>query len=260
MKRIVIITAVLMAITLTLTSCIYSPTLSGIDTPADTTLPPVLSGSQAVDSTNNEPTSDSTSTADTTNNAVSVEIPDAFDQEKVLSQLQVNTYKMSNDFWHYAFIEITNNSEYDLEISANLKYRNADGNLIGADSCSENAIQSGSTVLFYTMPDEDFATIEYELSASEEDWYECVLNDLSYESVTASEKEIVTITNNGTKPAEFVECSMLFFMGDQVVGFDWTYFTDDDSEIKPGRSITKELNCYEDYDSYMIYFTGRRNK
>ena len=51
---------------------------------------------------------------------------------------------------------------------------------------------------------------------------------------------------------------MLFFSGDKVVGFDSTYFVDDDSELKPGKTITKELHCYEEYDSVKIYFTGRR--
>lgn len=194
------------------------------------------------------------------NNSASVKPSNAFDESKVLSQLQVTTYTMDTLFSHYAFVEVTNNSEYDLKISVDLKYYNAAGNLVGADSRSENAIQSGTSVLFYTMPDEDFASIEYELSASEEDFYECVVNNLSYTSVTASNKEIVTITNNGTKPAKFVECYMLFFNGNQVVGFDHNYFTDEDSEIKPGQSITKELDCYESYDSYIIYFTGRANK
>jgi hypothetical protein len=48
-------------------------------------------------------------------------------------------------------------------------------------------------------------------------------------------------------------------MDGKVVGFDSRYFTDDDNELKPGKTITEELDCFEPYDSYLIYFTGRRH-
>lgn len=199
------------------------------------------------------------SVATTSKTPVSIQIPGAFDEEKALSQLQVNTYKRTSKPWYYAFVEIINNSEYDLEISVDLKYYDASGALIGADHRSENAVQSGTSVLIYTMPDEDFEKIEYEVSVSEEDYYDCVVKDLSFESVSAKNKEIVTIKNNGNKVADFVECSILFFKGDEVVGFDQNYFTDDDSELKPGKSKTVEMDCYEEYDSYKYYLTGRHS-
>lgn len=181
-----------------------------------------------------------------------------FDEESVKKQLKVNTYSYSNDFWNYGFIEITNNSKYDLDISADVKFYDASGALIGAESDSEEAFQQGTSILFAFSPDEEFETIEYELSVKEVEYYECVVKDLSYESVTAKEKEIVTVTNNGTEAAEFVEGAMLFFNGDEVVDYDCTYFTDDDSELKAGKSITEEMDCYEKYDSYKFYLTGRR--
>jgi len=41
-----------------------------------------------------------------------------------------------------------------------------------------------------------------------------------------------------------------------VVSHDLTYFLDDDSELKSGKSIAKELDCYEDYNSFMVILTG----
>ena len=76
--------------------------------------------------------------------------------------------------------------------------------------------------------------------------------------VSVKKKEIVSVTNNGTEAAEFVEGYALFFEGDTLVDFEDAYFTDDDSEIKPGKTITKELECSKNYDSVKIYFTGRR--
>ena len=180
-----------------------------------------------------------------------------FDEATVLSQLEVTEYSYKN-IWRYAFLVIKNNSEFNIEVSVAVKFYDKDGELVGAKDKSEVAFERGSEIVMYFMLDEAYDKIEYELSASKEDWYECVVSDLTYESTTAKKKEIVSVTNNGTEAAEFVEGYALFFKGDKVVGFSHTYFTDDDSELKPGKTITKELDCYEKYDSVKFFFTGRR--
>ena len=181
-----------------------------------------------------------------------------FNAETVLSQLSVTEYLYSSRFAEYAFLTVKNNSNFNLDISVAIKFYNAAGDLVGASNSSESAFEKGTEILFYFMPDEAFAKMEYEFTVSEEDWYDCVVSDLVYETTSAKNKEIVSVTNNGTKAADFVEGSILFFNGDKVVGFDWTYFTDDDSELKPGKTITEEMNCYEEYDAVKLFFTGRR--
>ena len=71
---------------------------------------------------------------------------------------------------------------------------------------------------------------------------------MKYETVRATEKEILSVTNKGNIPAEFVEVYALFFKNGKLVDYDWTYMTDDDSEIKPNKTITEEIDCYEEYD------------
>lgn len=182
-----------------------------------------------------------------------------FNEAEVISQLDVTEYSFSNEFWNYHFLVIKNNSDYTLEISAATKYYDASGNLVGAKDDDECAVGSGSEICLYFMPDEKYATSEYELSVQEDKWYESVVGDLTYESVPAKEKEIVSVTNNGYEPAEFVEVYALFFNGDEPVYFNTEYFTDDDSELKPGKTITEELDCYEDYTSVRFFLTGRRD-
>ena len=108
------------------------------------------------------------------------------------------------------------------------------------------------------MPDEAFVTMEYELEVSEEEWYDCVQSDLSYEATEAKDKIILSVTNDGDEAAKFVEVSVLFLNGENVVGFSKNYITDDDSELKPGKTIMQEMDCYEDFDSYQVFFSGRR--
>lgn len=185
-------------------------------------------------------------------------VKERFNSDTVLTQLDVTEYSYGNDWWNYAFLVIKNNSEYDLEISADVRFYNEAGELVGAKSSSENAFEGGTETLLYFMPDEAFERMEYELTVSEEKWYDGVVSDLSYEMSPAKDKEIVSVTNNGDGDAEFVKGYMLFFSGDSVVGFDSAYFVDDDSELKAGKTISEELDCHEEYDSVKLYLTGRK--
>ena len=87
-----------------------------------------------------------------------------------------------------------------------------------------------------------------------------MIGDLNVEYTTNEKNAIVTITNKGSKPAEFVEAYALFFDADgNVMRSDTTYFSDDDFELKPGASITKQMNAYGTFSSVKIYVSGRRD-
>ena len=78
----------------------------------------------------------------------------------------------------------------------------------------------------------------------------------------AAEKLIIMCTNNGNLPAEFVEGIVLFLSGNKCIDYETSYFTDNDFELKPGNTLAKQFNYYGDtsYDSYKVFFTGRRDK
>ena len=183
----------------------------------------------------------------------------SFDEETVISELEVTKYQYTSSIkTPWVFLVVKNNSEFDLNITIDIKTYDDKGNLIGAKSSSIGAFENNTETILSFMLDEEPNSIKYEISVKEEDWYDCVVSNLSYESSAAQKKEIVSVTNNGEDAAEFVEGTMLFFNGEELVGFDRRYFSDDDYELKPGKAITKELSCYDKYDSYKIYFTGRR--
>ena len=180
-----------------------------------------------------------------------------FDADLVASQLEVTEYFCDGKWYDYTFLAIKNNSDFNLSISVAVKFFNGNGELIGAETRDQEAFESGTDTLLMFSPDEKYATLEYEVSVSEEDLYECVVSKLSYESTTAKNKEIVSVTNNGSIPAEFVECYVLFFKDGKVVDYDKTYFTDGDYELKPGKTITNELDCSQKYDNVLFFLTGR---
>jgi len=162
------------------------------------------------------------------------------------------------DYSTFAFLVLKNNSEFTLKVSANIDFFDENGSIIGTDSDTQYAFEPGSETIMVFMPDEKIAKMEYELDVEEEDRYEGVVSDLSYEVFEAKNKVILAVTNNGEKAAKFVEGHALFFKGETPVGYDYHYFTDDDSELKPRKTIKQEMLCYEDFDSVKIYLTGRR--
>lgn len=180
-----------------------------------------------------------------------------FEESTVISQLKVTEYTYSSKYSEYAFLTIKNNSDFNLDISVSVKFYNGE-ELVGAKSASQEAFDRGNEIVLYFMLDEKYTGMEYEISASEEELYECVVSDLSYEATAAKNKEIVSVTNNGEYAAEFVECHALFFKSGEVVWHDSTYFVDNDNELKAGKTATKELTCYEEYDDVKFFFTGRR--
>lgn len=183
-----------------------------------------------------------------------------FGDGSVTKDLTVEEYHLKNDWSRYAIFVIENHSDKNLEINAEIKFYNKNGELVGAKSREEAAVEKKTKTIIYCDVDEEYESVKYELTTTEERYYECVTAKLSYETVSAKEKEVVSVTNNGSLAAEYVEGFALFFKDGKIVDFDSTYFTDNDSEIKPGKTITRELDCYEVYDSVKIYFTGRGHK
>ena len=185
----------------------------------------------------------------------------SFGDGSVTKDLTVEEYHLRDDWGsRYAFFVIENHSDKNLEINAEIKFYNKNGELVGAKSIGEDAVEKKTKTIIYCSVDEEYESVTYELTTTEEKYYDCVTAKLSYETVSAKDKEVVSVTNNGDIAAEYVEGFALFFKDGKIVDFDSTYFVDNDSEIKPGKTITRELDCYEVYDAVRIYFTGRGHK
>lgn len=158
------------------------------------------------------------------------------------------------------FLIVKNNSTDTISVNINATAKDAEGNLIGATSESEEAIPSGYEVCieFYFSDAKNAASFEYTLDAKKDKYYEAVIQDLAYEESRTDKKVIISCTNNGKDAAEFVEATALFFLNGELVRSNSTYIVDDDSEIKPGATIVKEMNSFGEYDDVIIYFSGRK--
>lgn len=183
--------------------------------------------------------------------------------EELSEYVDVKEYSMENSMGDtYFLLVVKNNSDKTISLDVNATAKDSEGKTVGAASSSEQAIGSGHEVCLmnYFESVKSDSTFEYTMSVKEDDYYESVLGDLTHEDSDTGEKVIVTCTNNGDKVAEFVEGTVLFFLGDKLVGYETNYLTDDDSELKPGASIAKEFEFYgeEGYDRFEVYLKGRR--
>lgn len=200
---------------------------------------------------------DNSSTASDTSSANTQNSGD-FNEKAVLDKLKVTEYSYKSGSHPWVFLVVENTSDFTLDIRAALKTYDSSNNMLAAKDYSEDAIGQGTKTIFSFCLDEDYAKTEYELTPALDTSYESVVQDLTYTSTAAKNKEVLSVTNNSDSAAEFVEAYVLFFKGNTLVDHTTCYFTDDDYELKAGATITKEMDCYEEYDSFQVYFTGRR--
>lgn len=158
------------------------------------------------------------------------------------------------------FVVVTNNGKTPIEVSGNGTAMDASGKVIGADDLSIDVIGPGETSIGYYYFDgvTGINTVDYNLSYKPSRYFYPVLGNLSVVQNLNDQNLTVTITNNGKTAAQFVEAYALFFDSNgKVIRYDSTYITDMDSEIKPGATLSKQLDCYSGYDHVELYLTGR---
>ena len=171
----------------------------------------------------------------------------------------VKEYTMSNSWYTYHFMVIRNNSKATVELSTSTMAYSKDGKVLGLSEKSEEAIGSGCEVLIYETFDKnsEIHSFSTEFDVSKENYYLSVIQDLSYEEIAIDDGAIFKVTNNGEKSAEFVQGYALFIKDGIVVDYESAYFTDNDSEIKPGKSVSKQLDTNEEFDTIEFYLSGR---
>jgi len=157
------------------------------------------------------------------------------------------------------YLVITNNSDYAVEVNGTATALDVNGTTIGADDSELHVIGPKETSIFnfYFSDVKDVDKVDCKLSYRASN-YTNIINDLAKDYSVSQKNVIVNVTNNGSKTGEFVEATVLFFDGNNnLVNTDTTYITDEDSEIKPGATITKQATSYDDFDHVEVYLEGR---
>ena len=188
---------------------------------------------------------------------ITVKERDYSDKVKILSE-----YTLPDGIGWYTrhFMVVKNTSDVTVDISTSSIAYASDGAMVAADEASEFAIGAGCTTIIYEAfeTSTEISYYKTEIKAKESKYYKSVIQDLSYTKNDIEDGAIFQVKNNGNYAAKFVEGYALFFLNGKLVGYDDAYFTDDESEIKPGATITKQFTSYENFDKVEFYLTGRR--
>ncbi len=186
---------------------------------------------------------------------------DVPDEEKI-EVLADYTLPDSIGWYTRHFFIIQNNSKETLDISVSSLAYSEDGQIIAADDSSVDAVGAGCISIIYNAfeTDEPIAYYEDTWSSKASSIYSSVIQNLSYTQNDISNGAVFQVTNDGDITAQFVEGYVLFLKDGELVAYDSTFFTDDDYEIKPGATISKQVTSNKDFDSIELYLTGRHSK
>lgn len=158
------------------------------------------------------------------------------------------------------FLVVTNNSNATVAIGANGIAKDASGNMIGADDLEIDVLGPGEQSIDYFYFDHvsGVASVDYDINYSTSSYYEPVLSDLDLQYTINNQNVVVSVTNNGDKTAKYVKAYALFFdASGNLVDGDYGYVTDNDSEIKPGKTIVEQIDTNTGFDTVKVFLTGR---
>lgn len=177
--------------------------------------------------------------------------PGDFDEEAVVSCLSVEEYRYQADGKYYSVLLVENSSDYDLTITADVRFYSAGNKLFSAEERNAQCIGSNEKTVFWFSQTEEFARIEYDLSAEKSNQNSAV-SDLTWESLKGNKKEIVTVTNIGEKTVADPSCTMLFWNNGSLVHIEEVNFR----TLQPGKSATMDVSCDKVYDVFEIYWSS----
>ena len=158
------------------------------------------------------------------------------------------------------FYVVKNNSNATVEVKGQASAKDAAGAVLGVNDKTIYALAPGETSLmsFYFNDVSGVDTVDCALTYDTKPYYKPVINSIAMEQTINERNLTIVATNNGSINAQFVEAYALFFDAEgKVVSYTSGYLSDKDFEIKPGATISKQLDAYENFDHVECYLTGR---
>lgn len=187
--------------------------------------------------------------------------PSPTTKENNIEILAEHTLSKSASRYKRHFIVIKNNSSETVDVSTSSLAYAPDGTMVGAKDSQLYALGTGCVSILYEAFDtsSEIGYYETQIKSSPSKNYKSVIQDLSYIQNNIEKGAVFQVTNNGTEAAEFVKGYILFFQGNKLVDYVERYFTDNESEIKSGEMISKQITTHDNFDRIEFYLTGRKH-
>lgn len=222
---------------------------------SETTEAPKEIAPSAAQETGEEP-AEETPEATVTVDPYDIGYEDVSDEDFEITEYRFDTTLGSAMF----FYVVKNNTGKDVSVQINGHAYDASGELTEDAMASIDVLGADETSIcyLYFTYGEEIDKVEYEVKSSEDIYGTPVLNDILYEGNVVDNNSIVLrVTNEGEAAAVYLQAYGLFFdEDDNLIAYANTYFTDADSELKPGAEIFGELVAYQEFDHALVYFSG----
>lgn len=180
-----------------------------------------------------------------------------FDENTVIKNLNVKEYTYKGYSTYYLLLVVKNNSGIGCDLEVSVDFYDSSKKIIGTKESSIDVLGAGETYVMSIYCDDEFASYTYEFSAEEiASYYAPVAQNLKLDVTQATKKLIASVTNNGSVDAYYTKVAALFFKGNDVIYYNYTYVGDKDSKIAPGKTEKKEISIYDEYDRYETYINS----
>lgn len=160
---------------------------------------------------------------------------------------------------YYWGVVIKNTSGKTMDFTAQVILYDDKNEMIGVNNPMVSTCADGHEMLLLMSNDTAFDHVEYSITPSESntEYYKEAQTSVTVSAKKVGDKAIIIGKNSGTVAAEYIRYTAIFLKNDQVVNIGMSYLTDNDSQIKPGKSEMREERCSEDFDSVVVYMEGR---
>ena len=167
-------------------------------------------------------------------------------------QFEFNEYKYEDGIGDTIyFLVVKNNSDSTVSFESNGTAKDSNGNVLGSAECSIDVLgpDEQSIAYFYFDGVTGIDSVDYTKTFDTDSYYKPVISNLDVEGNLNEQNATLTVTNKGSYAAQFVRAYALFFDADNnLIRFSTNYITDGDSEIKPGATLSAQLNSYDSED------------
>lgn len=177
-----------------------------------------------------------------------------YDEISILNLLQVQDYKYtSSDGKGVYVLKVGNGTNLTLDLSCDVDFMDANGNVIGSAKDSVKDVPSGMTVIMTFESEGAFENAKRAMHAVPTSDYEPVSQNLKISASQAEDVSIsFTVTNSGIEDAEDVIVSAVYYNGNGVADVQEVSVDD----IDPSESADGSSSSASDWTNVELYIAA----
>jgi len=169
----------------------------------------------------------------------------------------VKEYLWDSSLGQHNDLVIRNTIGYDAIIYLDVQFYDRNGNLVDRKEDGKRACQDGYETFWMIYSEKPYDHIDYTLEFVPDTRDQGLQSILELSTGIRGNTAIITAKNTGDKPIALLEYYLLFLdEGGNAVACNYDFWGDDDGELKPGVTMTREVECPLSFVSLEFYATS----